>query len=117
MSDALLTIPHESTKAEHGIVVIVTLETLEQGFHLCIFNHCDDGTVHGWPCMGAEMRITTFSATSTCLFEDGVSTHVGIIQGFNYIHLMSLVVCYKYCLHNLIANYSFIFPPQDGICS
>ena len=49
--------------------------------------------------MGTQMRFTTLSATSTCLFEESVTTYVGIVQGFNDILLMSLVVCYKYCFH------------------
>ena len=116
VSNALLTIPDEGTKPEHGIIIIVTLETVEQRGHLFIRHNRNDGTVHGRPGVSAKMRITTLAATSTSLLEDGVATHVGISQGFHHIVLMCLIICNKNCLHNFIYDLSFVTPPRDGNC-
>lgn len=96
LSDALFYVPHEGTKAKHGVVVVEFLETCEQGLHFLVLYDGEDGTVHGWPCVAAQMRVATFGATPTCLLKKSVSTHVRIIEGFYHVLVMCLVVCYKY---------------------
>ena len=54
-SDALLHIPHKGAETKERVVNVKLTQTVEQGLDLCVLHNGEDGTVHGWPGMAAQM--------------------------------------------------------------
>ena len=94
--DTLLDVPNESTEAEHLVVFINFAKAFHEGGDNVVFHHRDDGTVHGWPCVAAQMWVTCFRAASLHLLKECVTTHIASAEHCQHILVLCLVVCYEY---------------------
>jgi hypothetical protein len=94
--DALFDVPDEGAETEHLIVFIDLAEAFHEWSNYLVFHHRDDGTVHGWPCVAAEMWVACFGAATLHLLKESVATHVASAEHCQHVLVLCLVVCYEY---------------------
>lgn len=89
--DALFDVPDEGTEAQEGIVDVEFAEAVQEGLHLLVLADGQNATVHGRPCVGAQMGLTGLGASACDFGQQGVTMAEGGLECLEHTFFVCLV--------------------------